>query len=91
MTWLKDILIKLLDIISSLPIKIKCVYIGVILIAGIGYLFYQEHHSYELETLRITGQHIAQPSNSDNKDITFVGRAGRIDKPVEKIDARGVK
>ena len=41
---------------------------------------------YKTEIIRITGQYVAQPKQSDNKNINM-GKAGRIDKTTEKITA----
>ena len=88
MSWLKDIIIKLLDVINSLPTKMKCFYVGAFIFLFAGYFFYVEYHNYKIESMRITGQYVSQPNIVETKQTNKRLMAGGIYKDETKITAK---
>lgn len=88
MTWLKDILVKLLEVINGLPVKAKCFYVGAFIFLFGGYFFYTQYLDYKIE---LAGIQQSQPSlapktEKNNKQVQM---AGMIDRDEIKQTAQG--
>lgn len=82
MTWLKDTINDMFQLLMSLSLKARAMLCASIIFLVGGYFMMDRYLDYKTESLRI----VAQPKQSDNKNIDM-GKAGRIDKITEKITA----
>ena len=85
MTWLKDAINDMFQLLMSLSLKARAMLCASIIFLVGGYYIMDRYLDYKTESLRI----VAQPKQSDNKNINNInmGKAGRIDKITEKITA----
>ena len=86
MVWLKDAINDMFQLLMSLSLKARAILCASIIFLVGGYYIMDRYLDYKTEIIRITGQYVAQPKQSDNKNINM-GKAGRIDKTTEKITA----
>jgi len=82
MTWLKDAINDMFQLLMSLSLKARAMLCASIIFLVGGYYIMDRYLDYKTESLRI----VAQPKQSDNKNINM-GKATGIYKGTEKITA----